>query len=68
MARCQHENAIFVGYSGGYHFYAGEVWDNMEEEWYCPQCGRFLNDKEVHKLSERLYDSESKEVNQPIPF
>lgn len=51
--RCCHENAELKGYSGDYHFYAGEVWDDLREEWYCPQCGRFLTAKEVAELKRR---------------
>ena len=37
-ALCQHEN---VSRCGGYHFNAGEVWDNVEE--YCRDCGELLD-------------------------
>jgi len=64
--KCHHENAEFMGCSGGYHFYAGEVWDDIHEDWYCPQCGRFLTQREVREMLKRTHPASQN--TEEIPF
>ncbi|GIV64882.1 hypothetical protein [Bellilinea sp.] len=64
--QCRHEKAEFMGYTGGYHFYAGEVWDDIREVWCCPQCGHFLTEKQVARLKQRLYEKTT--VTEEPPF
>lgn len=36
--RCRHRRKA-VNFSGGYHYSAGEVWDNVRETLVCLECG-----------------------------
>lgn len=66
--KCSHDAARFMGYSGGYHFYAGEVWDDIREDWYCPQCGRFLAEKEVTEMLKRRQPAVPETADVEVPF
>jgi len=40
---CPHKNTV-LNTSGGWHFSAGDVWDDIHEEVYCRDCGTTLED------------------------
>lgn len=66
--KCRHEDAEFKGFSGGYYFSAGDVWDDIREEWYCPECGRFLTEREVAKMLERRQRAAPAIAAEEVPF
>ncbi|MEW6179148.1 MAG: hypothetical protein AB1522_04390 [Chloroflexota bacterium] len=42
---CPHRRTTTVT-TGGYHYSAGEVWDDLNEEVHCLDCGAVLTDEE----------------------
>ena len=43
-AWCKHGDTV-LNTSGGHHFSAGEVWDDIHEEVYCLDCGTVIEDE-----------------------
>lgn len=52
METCNHER-VETRYTGGYHFYAGEVWDDIREELFCLDCQRILTAAEARAWRKR---------------
>ncbi len=46
ISPCMHRHLISV-FSGGMHFSAGEVWDDIHEHLLCLDCMEYVTDAEV---------------------
>ena len=44
--RCMHPRAT-TEITGGMHFSAGEVWDDIQERLVCLECGEYVTEEEV---------------------
>ena len=54
---CPHANTYSVSV-GGYHYSAGEVWDDLREEVFCADCGKKLSKKELSQRSPAFDETE----------
>jgi len=57
MTDCPHHHT-FIDTTGGWHFYGGEVWDDLEDHLICQDCGAHLDGCNQHNTDEYEEDEE----------